>query len=223
MTEEQTGIQDEPIQGFVREEEDKVDTAETPAVEDPALEVVEDQALEEEIAEPAIEAPPISEEEEVELAELTVLSQQLEAAQAQADEYLDDLRRERAAFQNYKKRQENERAELRQTAIVSLLIQILPVLDDLERALEAVAEDHSGQSWVEGIALIQRKLHTTLEAIGVVPIEADPGQPFDPFVHDAVTYEEDDNRQEGEIIAVVQKGYKINQRTIRPAMVRVAK
>jgi molecular chaperone GrpE len=223
VTEEQTDVQDEPIQGFVREEEDKADATETPAVEAPPIEVVEGKVVEEEIAELAKEATLISEEEEVELDELTVLSQQLEAAQAQADEYLDDLRRERAAFQNYKKRQENERAELRQAAIVSLLIQILPVLDDLERALNSVPEDQSGQPWIEGIVLIQRKLHTALDAIGVVPVEADPGQPFDPFVHDAVTYEEDDNHQEGEIIAVVQKGYKLNQRTIRPAMVRVAR
>jgi molecular chaperone GrpE len=62
-----------------------------------------------------------------------------------------------------------------------------------------------------------------LEAAGVVPVEAEPGQPFDPFVHEAVTYEEDEDCQEGEIIAVVQKGYTLNQRTLRPAMVRVAK
>jgi molecular chaperone GrpE len=208
VTEEQTRIEEDPIEGFVREDEDAGET-----VEEPVVEVVEGEIVEEGAGEP----------EEDELDELTALRHQLEAAQTQADEYLDDLRRERAAFQNYKKRQENERAELRQATLAGLLIQILPVVDDLERALEAIPEDQADQPWVGGVALIQRKLRTTLVGFGVVPIEAEPGQPFDPFVHEAVSYEEHDDHQEGQIIAVVQNGYVLGQRTLRPAMVRVAK
>jgi molecular chaperone GrpE len=193
--------QEEQIVSFVREETD-----EAQAIEGPVLSAVEGESVGQE---------PVD--------ELTALRQQLETAQAQADEYLDDLRRERAAFQNYKKRQENERAELRHIAQSGLLMQILPVLDDFARALEAVPADQAGQPWVEGIALIQRKLHTTLEAAGVDEIQVQAGQAFDPFIHEAVTYEEHDDHQEGEIVGVVQKGYKLGQRVLRPAMVRVAK
>lgn len=210
MTEEQTRIEEEPVEGSVREVEDA-----GAADEEPAVEMVEGEIVEE-------ETEALAEEEE-QIDELTALRQQLEEVQAQADEYLDDLRRERAAFQNYKKRQENERAELRQTTLASLLMQILPIVDDLERALEAIPENQADQPWVGGVALIQRKLWTVLEGFGVVPVEAEPGQPFDPFVHEAVSYEEHDDHQEGQVIAVVQKGYKLGQRTLRPAMVRVAK
>jgi molecular chaperone GrpE len=208
VTEEQTRIEEEPVEGFVREVED-VGAAD----DEPAVEIVEGEIVED-------ETEALVEEE---IDELTALRQQLEEALAQVDEYLDDLRRERAAFQNYKKRQENERAELRQTVLASLLIQILPIVDDLERALEAIPEDQVDQPWVGGVALIQRKLWAILEGFGIVPVEAEPGQPFDPFVHEAVSYEEHDDHQEGQIIAVVQKGYTLGQRTLRPAMVRVAK
>lgn len=214
MTEEQAKIEDEQVVNFVREDENESETLETATGGASATEVLEGEIV--------AEAEALEEEEE-EIDELTALLQQLEAAQAQADEYLDDLRRERAAFQNYKKRQENERGELRKMAVASLLNQIVPVLDDLERALEAVPQDQSEQPWVEGILLIQRKLHTTLEGVGVQPVDAEPGQPFDPFIHEAVTYEEQEDRQEGEIIAVVQRGYTLGQRVLRPAMVRVAK
>ena len=215
MTEEQAKIEDERAEGFAREDEDESEMDVTATVDASTTEVLEGEIV-------AEEAEALEEGEE-EIDELATLQQQLEATQAQADEYLDDLRRERAAFQNYKKRQENERAELRKMAVASLLNQILPALDDLQRALEAVPEDQSEQPWIAGILLIQRKLHTTLEAVGVVTVDAEPGQPFDPFIHEAVTYEEQEDRQEGEIIAVVQKGYKIGQRVLRPAMVRVAK
>lgn len=211
MTEEKAGIEEEPIVSFIREEQDDGDTNVEPAMEISTTEVLEGEIVE--IEEGVAEEPD----------EVTTLRQQLEEAQAQADEYLDDLRRERAAFQNYKRRQENERAELRQMATAGLLMQILPILDDLERALAAFPEDQADQPWAQGVDLIQRKLQTTLEGIGVVPVEAEPGQSFDPFVHEAVSYEENDDHQEGEIIDVVQNGYKLGERTLRPAMVRVAK
>jgi molecular chaperone GrpE len=188
-----------------------------------APEVIEGEILSEEVTKPAAVAVEISAEAQAVVEELAGLRQQLEEAQAQVDEYLDDLRRERAAFQNYKRRQENERAELRQAAVGGVVMQIFPILDDLERALEAIPEDQAGQPWAQGITLIQRKLHNALEALGVAPTEAAPGQSFDPFVHEAVTYEEHEDFEEGQIIAVIQKGYTLNGRTLRPAMVRVAR
>lgn len=214
MTEEQPRTEDEPVVGFIREDDDNSDTEviEGEVVEarsdfaDDDLEISEEEGTAEEVGD-----------------ELEILRQQLDAAQAQADEYLDDLRRERAAFQNFKKRQENDRVELRQMVVSSFVIDILPIIDDFERALGAVPEEQAEQPWIEGIQLIQRKLRTVLESTGVVPVEVEPGQLFDPFLHEAVSYEENEDYCEGEIIAVVQKGYQLGTRTLRPAMVRVAK
>ncbi len=186
----------------------KGDEGETGA--DPASDVVQD-----EIEAEASEGEPVD--------ELAALQQQLDEAQAQADEYLDDLRRERAAFQNYKKRQESERVESRRMAQASLLTQIFPILDDMERALDAIPDDQSDQPWIEGMVFIRRKLQKTIKGLGINPVEAEPGQSFDPFIHEAVTYEEHQDHQEGEIISVVQKGYKQGERVLRPAQVRVAR
>ena len=186
----------------------KGDEGETGA--DPASDVVQD-----EIEAEASEGEPVD--------ELAALQQQLDEAQAQADEYLDDLRRERAAFQNYKKRQESERVESRRMAQASLLTQVFPILDDMERALDAIPDDQSDQPWIEGMVFIRRKLQKTIKGLGINPVEAEPGQSFDPFIHEAVTYEEHKDHQEGEIISVVQKGYKQGERVLRPAQVRVAR
>ena len=155
--------------------------------------------------------------------EIAALRQQLKEAGAQAQEYLDDLRRERAAFQNYKKRQEQEQVEQRKMAQASLLRQLFPILDDIERALESVPEEQADEPWVKGFALIQRKLQTTVEGTGATLIKVEPGQPFDPFFHEAVSYEDHEEFEEGEIIGVWQKGYKLGKRVLCPAMVRVAK
>ena len=186
----------------------KGDEGETGA--DPASDVVQDEIVAE-----ASEGEPVD--------ELAALQQQLDEAQAQADEYLDDLRRERAAFQNYKKRQESERVESRRMAQASLLTQVFPILDDMERALDAIPDDQSDQPWIEGMVFIRRKLQKTIKGLGINPVEAEPGQSFDPFIHEAVTYEEHQDHQEGEIISVVQKGYKQGERVLRPAQVRVAR
>jgi molecular chaperone GrpE len=212
VAEEEIKAEEERIEGFIRDDDDEGDPVLVDAV-DRETEVIEGEIVSEE-TEPGEEEQPD---------EQMALRLELEEARTRADEYLDDLRRERAAFQNYKKRQQSERAELQQIAVSGLVVQILPILDDLERALEAVPEEQVDEPWFAGIRLIQRKLQATLEVTGVEPVEAEPGQLFDPFFHEAVTYEEDEDRQEGEIIAVVQKGYKINHRTLRPAMVRVAK
>lgn len=215
----------ERIEGFVREnaeDEDVPDIVDGEILSEEPADVVEGEIVAES-PESEDEGEAVGTEQAETFDELTDLLQQLEEVQKTADEYLDDLRRERAAFQNYKKRQENERNELRQLAISGLVVQILPILDDFERALESVPEEHADKPWIEGIKLIQRKLQTTMEAAGVQAIETEPGQPFDPFIHEAVTYEEAEDHEEGEIIAVVYKGYKLNERTLRPAMVRVAK
>ncbi len=155
--------------------------------------------------------------------EATAQREELEKAKAQAAEYLDGWQRARAELSNARKRFEKDRSEAGQFATASLLRKILPVLDDVDRAIKTVPDDLRQHPWVDGVALIQRKFQTVLESEGVKPIEVKPGDPFDPTQHEAMTHEESEERKEGEIIAEVQKGYRFRAEVLRPALVRVAK
>ena len=154
--------------------------------------------------------------------ELEALGKQLEEAQAQAAEYLDGWQRAQAEFSNYKKRQEAERGQMMTLANMTTLRKILPVIDDFERALATLPHDLSQLTWCEGVLLIKAKLDAILESEGVKPIET-KGQTFDPVYHEAVTYEEAESYEEGQIIGEVQRGYMLDERVLRPALVRVAK
>lgn len=151
-----------------------------------------------------------------------VSSAELEALRAQADEYLDGWQRARAEFANYKKRVEREQEDSRGRATAAILAKILPIADDLDRALRDQPGQDDARAWAQGIELIQRKLEAILEAEGVETIPAE-GQAFDPELHEAVTYEENDDHNEGQVIEVIQKGYRLGERVLRPARVRVAK
>lgn len=157
-----------------------------------------------------------------EVNELDTLREELEEAKAQADEYLEGWQRARAELSNYRKRQETERVRLREMANATLLRNLLPVIDDLDRALTTMPTALNLLSWSEGIFLIQRKLEAILNLENVEPIET-TGQMFDPRYHEAVTHEESPDHEEGEIIGEVQKGYMLGERVLRPALVRVAK
>jgi len=143
-----------------------------------------------------------------------------------AAEYLDALQRERASFINYRRRTDQERAELTQYATSNLLKKLLPVVDDFDRALAAIpAEERKDNRWVEGVELIARKLHAILEQEGVEPIEA-LGQPFDPNLHEAVAFEENPDGSgdhQDTVSDVFSKGYKLRDRVLRPAMVKVSR
>jgi len=153
--------------------------------------------------------------------ELATLGAELEAARTQAAEYLDQLQRTAAQFSNYKKRIDREQSEFTRLASSNLLTRLLPVVDDFERAFDTMPPGLGGTTWTEGLALIYRKLQQILLQEGVEIIETE-AQAFDPQLHQAVTYEEADGFGEGEIIAEVQKGYRIGERVLRPSMVRVA-
>lgn len=148
------------------------------------------------------------------------LAIQLEQAEARAAEYLDSLQRERAAFQNFKRRVERERDEQAQALSGMLLVKLLPVLDDFYRAMEAVPEGGRDQ-WFDGIALILRKLERFLQDEGVEEIPA-LGQPFDPNYHEAIGVDAGTDADSGTITAVLVRGYRQGERVLRPAMVRVA-
>ncbi len=155
-------------------------------------------------------------------AELERLRQELEAARAQAAEYLDGWQRTQAEFANYRKRQEAEFLERVRLNNAVLIARILPVLDDLERAVQTLPPGLQSLTWVEGVFLIKRKLEVILEAEGLKPIET-AGKFFDPLYHEAVTYEDVPGYQDGQIIGEVQRGYMLGDRVIRPALVRVAR
>ncbi len=161
----------------------------------------------------------MAEEEAVTQETVEELKAQLEQAKAEAERYLNNWRRAEADFANYKKRVEQEREEVRRFANASLIINILPVLDDLERALSSLDARLAGLTWFDGIRLIYRKLQIVLENAGVQEIPAE-GQTFDPRVHEAIHYAEG---EEGKVLAVAQKGYKLHDRVLRPALVIVGK
>jgi molecular chaperone GrpE len=140
-----------------------------------------------------------------------------------AAQYLDALQRERASFINYRRRTEQERIELTQYAAANILKKLLPVLDDFDRALSAIPEEQrKGNSWVEGIELIDKKLHSIIESEGVEEIEA-MGKPFDPNVMEAVVFDDEGSGEEDTVSAVFAAGYKLRDRVLRPAMVKVTR
>lgn len=151
--------------------------------------------------------------------DLESLRAQLEAEQAKAQQYLDNWRRAAADLQNYKRRVDQERGETARLANASLIINLLPILDDLERALGSLDVRLSGLTWFDGVRLIYRKLQLMLENAGVTVIQAE-GQEFDPRYHEAVMYGEG---EAGKVVAEVQRGYRLGERVIRPAMVIVGK
>lgn len=153
--------------------------------------------------------------------EIMELQTTLEKSQAQAAEYLDGWQRARAEFANYKKRVERERQRVYKDAASDVIKSYLPVIDDLKRALNGKPEDGDGADWAGGIELVYRKLLSILEAEGITRIEAE-GQTFDPNLHIAIVKSESDEHECDQIIEVLEQGYMVDERVLRPAKVRVA-
>jgi molecular chaperone GrpE len=160
--------------------------------------------------------------EEYSVEDVPALLQELEETRAKADEYLDGWQRARAEFTNYKKRVEREQAQIYQTVTGNIIKQYIEITDDFERALIDKSQGSDGAEWANGVELIYRKLLAILQNEGVVRMDAQ-GQVFDPNLHEAITSEESDTYESGEIIEVLQPGYMIGNRVLRPAMVRVSK
>jgi molecular chaperone GrpE len=154
--------------------------------------------------------------------ELAALQQSLVDCQGKANEYLDGWQRARADFSNYKKRIEREQSQVYQNAAGSILKRQLEVLDDLDRALKNRPQDGDGATWAAGIELVYRKLTTIMENEGVKVMQAQ-GQAFDPTLHEAISSEDSPEHESGQIIDVLQKGYLLGDRVLRPALVRVAR
>jgi molecular chaperone GrpE len=146
------------------------------------------------------------------------LSERLEQVEAERDEYLDHLKRLAADFENYRKRAVRDQESLVARAHERLVKELLPVLDDLERALEA-AEQHEEARLEEGVRLVHRELRDALTKEGLVEIDSD-GQ-FDPHVHEALL-SQPSTEGDGAILEVIQKGYRLGDRVLRPARVVVS-
>ncbi|HSB67346.1 MAG TPA: nucleotide exchange factor GrpE [Anaerolineales bacterium] len=169
-------------------------------------------------------------EEEVEAptdvpqAELTQLKAELEEAKQKECEYLSGWQRERAEFFNYKKRMEREQAQGGQNAFANAIRRYLDIADDLDRALKSKNRPTEGEGavWANGIDLILRKLLSAFDADGIKLIDTDE-KFFDPNMHEAISNEDSPDHESGQIIEVVQPGYMLGERIIRPARVRVAR
>ena len=164
----------------------------------------------------AVELPENAEQTNV---EIEALMKRLEESEAKVAEHLDGWQRSQADFINYKSRVQRDQELMKSVMKGDIIKKFLPVLDDLERALQNLPAD-SG-SWIGGIELIHKKLQSILESEGVTRIEAE-GRLFDPNFHEAISHEPNDTVESGHVIAVVQSGYILGDRVIRPALVRVA-
>ena len=150
------------------------------------------------------------------------LQKQLEEERKKSAEYLDSYQRSRADFLNLKRRTENERATLSAEAREKLLVRLLPIVDDFERALQNLPEGLKNEPWISGVSLIEKKLKTLLEQEGVSEVPAKDAE-FDPRVHEAVQHDEESQGEKDYVAEVYQKGYKMGDKVIRPAMVKVAR
>jgi len=161
-------------------------------------------------------------EERAEPVAVEVLQQEIENLKEQSKYHLDQWKRAAANLENYRKHVEKERGELLQLGQATLIAQLLPVLDDLERAFLTLPTSLRSFTWTEGIALIERKLDVILERHGLKEIEA-LGKPFDPALHQSVLQEETTAYPDGHVAAILQKGYMLHDKVLRPALVKIAR
>ena len=156
------------------------------------------------------------------VAQIETLTNERDAATKVAEEYLAALQRERAEFQNFKRRSNEERLRDLGLAGEDLIRKVLALADDFDRAIDARPDSIAEEAWFEGIAAIDRKLRLLLESEGVSAIDASPGRPFDPREHEAIANVLGTDRPEGSIVEEVRRGYRLRERVIRPALVAVA-
>lgn len=150
------------------------------------------------------------------------LEQRIAALELESEEHKSSWLRSVADFKNYKRRTESEREELIRNAGAGLLLRLLPVLDDLGRAMAHVPAEIDNNPWLSGVKQVQRKFEMLLEGAGVQPINA-VGEEFDPNFHEAVMYEEAGEDQANKVVEELQRGYKLGEKILRPTMVKVGK
>lgn len=146
---------------------------------------------------------------------------ELASALAERDEYKDLALRAKADFENYRKRADRRVAETRGVAIASVIRELLPVVDNLDRAVEAAGDAAAGDSFAEGVRLVHADLHSVLDRIGLTQINP-AGEQFDPNFHEAISQAPADETPAGTILEVVQKGFQLGEVVVRPARVVVS-
>src|SRR5262245_44064944 len=156
------------------------------------------------------------------VAQIETLTKERDAALGTAEEYLGALQRERAEFQNFKRRTTEERMRDLGLAGEDLIRKVLALADDFDRAIEARPDSIAEDAWFEGIEAIDRKLRLLLESEGVSAIDAEPGKPFDPREHEAIANVPGSGRPDGAIVEEIRRGYRLRDRVIRPALVALA-
>jgi molecular chaperone GrpE len=156
------------------------------------------------------------------LADIEQLNGELEAARRESEEYLTLLQRERAEFNNFRRRTAEERERAMGLAGEDLIRKVLAIADDFDRAIDARPDAIAGDPWVEGVTAIDRKLRGLLESEGVNAIDSSPGTPFDPREHEAIANVPGTEHDEGSIVNEIRRGYRLRDRVLRPALVAVA-
>jgi molecular chaperone GrpE len=156
------------------------------------------------------------------LSEYAAQLEEIDHLNQKSDEFSDGWQRERAEFANYRKRMGRDLDSQKITYKIDVIKNYLAVKDDLDRALKNMPESLNEESWVGGIQLINQKLSNILDGEGIQVIPAE-GIAFDPEIHEAISHEDNPDVESGFIIEVVQQGYTIGDRVIRPSLVRVAK
>jgi molecular chaperone GrpE len=160
-------------------------------------------------------------EDEAGAVDVQSLKQEIERLKAESEHHLDQWKRTAANLENYRRRVEKERGDILKAGQATLIAQLLPVLDDLERAFQTLPTTLRNLTWTDGVALIGRKVNMVLEQHGLKEIEA-LGQPFDPARHQSILQEDTTDYPDGHVIAVLQKGYQLHDKVLRPAMVKIA-
>ena len=150
------------------------------------------------------------------------LEERLEEAERERDQFRTLALRYKADLENYKKRAASELDETRERANAQLLLKLIGLSDDFNRALDYIPEDASGDGWVEGLRLTQRSIENVMQTEGLSRIEAAIGQPFDVYEHEAVFFEPTNEVDEGTVVRVVRNGYRLKNRVLRAAQVSVA-
>ena len=155
-------------------------------------------------------------------AEEDAIAADLDKARAEAESYLDDLRRLQADFDNYRKRTLREQTARAASASQALVARLLPVLDNFELAVSSAERSRDFDRMLKGVEMVFGELREVLEAEGLVRIEAE-GKPFDPERHEAVIAVEEEDTEPGMVVDIVRAGYELRGKVLRPAMVKVAK
>lgn len=203
----------------MKQEETKPEAESVVSETQPAASVDAAQAVQ--TAETA-EKEALKEEVEALRQRVKALEEYIRELEGKQKEYIEGWARERADFSNYKRRIEREQATLAQNITGEILKKYLLILDDMSRAMKMRPKDGEAASWADGIELIYRKLQSILDAEGIQRIPAEQ-EMFDPMRHEAITYEESPEHESGQIIEVLQDGYTLGDRVLRPARVRVAR